>query len=83
MVAAVRADLRRWGITEDSGMAATALDLAERLSVPDVRPAAAAMLHAQLRSTLLELAKLATPEAKEGDPVDELQARREERRQRA
>ncbi|WP_143591284.1 hypothetical protein [Thermoactinospora rubra] len=80
---AVRADLERWGIAEDTGLAASALDLAARLSVPDIRPAAASMLHAQLRATLAELAKLAKPEAESGDPVDELQKRREDRRKGA
>lgn len=64
-------------------MAASALDLAGRLSVSDIRPAAAAMLHAQLRATLAELGKVAKPEATEVDPVDELRARREDRRRGA
>lgn len=62
----------------ESGLAAAALDLAIRLDVPGVRPAAAAMLSAQLRATLLELAKLAPPRAKEDD-LDELRARRASR----
>lgn len=83
MVSAVRADLQRWQIAADTSLAASALDLAERLQEADIRPAAASMLHAQLRATLGELAKLAIPEAKQGDPVDELRARRDERRKGA
>ncbi|WP_405149454.1 hypothetical protein OG589_14585 [Sphaerisporangium sp. NBC_01403] len=83
LVAAVRADLNRWSIPADSAMAASALDLAERLGVDDIRPAAAAMLHAQLRATLGELAKVATLEEKAGDPVDEINAQREKRRRGA
>ena len=83
LVAAVRADLGRWQIRPDSALAASALDLAERLSAPGIRPAAASMLHAQLRATLADLAKLAVPEEQPGDPVDELQRRREERRKGA
>ncbi|HEY9375023.1 hypothetical protein [Streptomyces sp.] len=82
-MAAVRADLERWGIAEETALAASALDLANRLSESGIRPAAASMLHAQLRATLTELAKLAVPEAKQGDPVDELRARRDERRKGA
>jgi hypothetical protein len=80
---AVRADLARWQIPEDSALAASALDLATRLSASGLRPAAAAMLHAQLRATLTELLKIAVPEPEAADPVDELRARREERRQGA
>lgn len=77
---AVRADLKRWGIDPTTALAASAIDLAERLGEPDIRPSAAAMLHAQLRATLGELAKAATPVAAAGDPVDELNARRKDRR---
>ncbi|MCW2767916.1 MAG: hypothetical protein JWO11_3875 [Nocardioides sp.] len=83
LVAAVRADLKRWAIPAESAMAASALDLAERLSADDIRPAAAAMLHAQLRATLAELGKVAVPEERPGDPVDELNAQREKRRKGA
>ena len=82
LVAAVRADLQRWGIDEETSLAASALDLAERLSEAEIRPAAASMLHAQLRATLVELGKLAKPE-EDGDALDELQKRREQRRQGA
>lgn len=83
LVAAVRADLARWSIPSESALAASALDLAVRLSVPDIRPAAAAMLHAQLRATLGELAKVAVPEQKAADPVDQVNAQREKRRKGA
>lgn len=83
LVAAVHADLARWQIAETTALAASALDLAARLGEKDLRPAAASMLHAQLRATLTDLAKLAVPQAAAGDPVDELQARRSERRQGA
>lgn len=83
---AVLADLARWRIDEDSSLAASALDLAKRLDVVDVRPAAASMLHAQLRMTLAELVKLAAPvetEPEKKDPVDELASRRSDRRKGA
>jgi hypothetical protein len=83
LVAAVRADLKRWAIPAESAMAASALDLAERLGATGVRPAAAAMLHAQLRATLAELAKVAKPADKKKDTVDELRKRREDRRKGA
>lgn len=80
LATAVRADLKRWGIDPKSALAAAALDLAKRLGEDDVRPSAAASLHAQLRATLGELAKTAVSAAEEVDPVDELRARREGRR---
>lgn len=83
LVAAVQADLKRWAIPEGTTLAASALDLAARLSEAGIRPAAASMLHAQLRATLAELAKLAKPEEQAGDPVDELQKRRGDRRKGA
>lgn len=83
LVTAVRGDLERWQIPADSALAASALDLARRLSETGVRPAAAAMLHAQLRATLADLAKLAVPVPEAADPVDELRARREDRRKGA
>jgi hypothetical protein len=75
---AVRRDLAAMPGLAESGLAATALDLARRLDAADVRPAAASMLAAQLRATLLDLRKLAPPVAEE-DGVDELRARRAER----
>lgn len=82
LVAAVQADLKRWGIAEDTALAASALDLATRLGESGIRPAAASMLHAQLRATLVELGKLAKPD-EAGDALDELQKRREHRRKGA
>ncbi|MEV7805003.1 hypothetical protein AB0O28_18840 [Microbispora sp. NPDC088329] len=79
----MQADLKRWQIRADSALAASALDLAKRLSESGIRPAAASMLHAQLRATLADLAKLAVPEEQPGDPIDELQKRRNERRKGA
>lgn len=64
--------LTAWGLTSEPE-AAAALDLAERLSVTDLRPAAAAMLHAQLGLRLSDLRKLA-PEEKVGDEIDDLKA---------
>lgn len=76
---AVTRDLEQMPATlRDSGLAASALDLARRLDAADVRPAAASMLHAQLRATLLDLRKLAPPAAEE-DGLDELRARRAQR----
>lgn len=83
---AVLADLAKWQIDENSSLAASALDLARRLDVADVRPAAASMLHAQLRMTLAELVKAADPVApaeQPKDPVDELASRRQDRRKQA
>lgn len=71
-------DLAEMGALAESGLAATALNLARRLDAADVRPAAASMLAAQLRATLLDLRKLAPP-AVEEDGVDELRARRAQR----
>lgn len=82
LVTAVEADLQRWGIDKDSALAASAVDLATRLAEADIRPSAAAALHAQLRATLAELGKVAKPE-EAADPVDELNARRQGRRERA
>lgn len=78
---AVRADLARWGLS-CSALGAQALDLAERLAAEDLRPAAAAMLHAQLNKVLTDLRKLAPPEIL-SDDVDELAKAREERRRAA
>lgn len=80
LVEAVQADLDRWGESvADTALAASALDLARRLDEKGVRPAAASMLHTQLRATLLDLAKLAPPAA-ENDDLDEVKRKRDERR---
>jgi hypothetical protein len=59
---AVCDQLTAWGlITTAEG--AAAVDLAHRLAhTEDLRPAAAAELHAQLRAQLVDLRKLAPPE---------------------
>lgn len=75
---AVQADLKEWGVA-DSALATAALDLAMRLADPKVRPAAAAMLHRELRETLVR-ARAAAPEKPANDEVDELKRRRSERR---
>ena len=83
LLAAVRADLERWGPeVAQSALAAGALDLARRLNGRSVSPTAASLLHAQLRTTLLELAKLA-PTPEESDGVTDLAAEREARRKAA
>lgn len=68
---AVHDQLTTWGlITTAEG--AAAVDLAHRLAhTEDLRPAAAAELHAQLRAQLVDLRKLAPP-ADEQDGVSEL-----------
>jgi hypothetical protein len=75
---AVRADLDRWGLT-NIALAASALDMAETLDNPEVNPTPRSMLHAQLRMTLTELAKLA-PEEDANDGIDEVKRKRDERR---
>lgn len=79
---AVRADLRRWGAkVADTGLAELALDGARRLDDPDLSPTPASMLHAQVRMTLVELeAMAAAAEEPEADDIDELKAKRDERR---
>lgn len=77
--AAVVADLEKWGpALAGSSLAALALDGARRLDSPGMTPTPAAMLQAQLRATLLELAKIAPP-AETSDEVDEIQKKRNER----
>jgi hypothetical protein len=72
------ATLDRWKLADDP-LAAGALDIVERLKEPKLRPAAAAMLHAQLRPYLADLQKLA-PEEAEADEINEIEERREKRR---
>lgn len=72
------AQLEEWGLAE-TALGESAMDLAKRLDEPGVRPAAAAMLHAQFRPVLLELMKLA-PEPEANDKIDELTRKRNERR---
>lgn len=69
---AVRDQLTGWGLLDTAEGAAT-MDIAQRLArTEDLRPAAAAMLHAQLRTQLVDLRKLAPP-ADEKDGVADLQ----------
>jgi hypothetical protein len=70
---AVTDQLGAWGLSgTPEGQAA--VDLAWRLAhTEDLRPAAAAMLHAQLRALLVDLRKLAPP-AETADAVTGLQA---------
>lgn len=75
LVASVRGDLERLGLDAKSALAASALDIATRLSRTDVRPTAAAQLHKELRATLAELEKVAAGRPAE-DGIDELRARR-------
>lgn len=77
--AAVRAEVGACGPLADSGLGACAIDLAVRLADEDLRPAAAAMLHAQLGARLADLRKLAPP-AVTTDEIDEVAAQREARR---
>ncbi|MBC6458412.1 hypothetical protein [Actinomadura sp. HBU206391] len=83
LVDAVQADLDRWGpAVAETALAASALDLARRLDTPDVTPTPASMLHAQLRATLADLQKLA-PDQSASDEIDDLEAKRKERRSSA
>lgn len=68
LVSALEDQLNRWDL-DGSPEGAAALDLAERLAAADLRPAAAAMLHAQLGARLADLRKLAPIEV----PVDEIE----------
>lgn len=78
---AVRADITRWGLT-DTSLAAAALDVVTRLADPELRPAAAAMLHQRLDGYLADLRKLAPP-AVTHDEVDDVKEQREKRRRAA
>ncbi len=78
----VRVEVESYGDFADSGLGACAIDLAERLGEEGLRPAAAAMLHAQLGARLADLRKLAPPAAT-SDEIDELAVAREERRKAA
>lgn len=68
---AVRADLDSWGLTNTS-LAAATLDVVGRLADPELRPAAAAMLHQRLDGYLSVMRALA-PEADADDGVSDLQ----------
>lgn len=77
---ALRRDLAAWGPkVAGSSLAAAALNLALTLDDPKVNATPRSMLHAQYRATMLELMKLA-PEEATNDGIDELGAKRNERR---
>jgi hypothetical protein len=78
IVTAVESDLERWGLA-GTALAASALDMARILDDPATNPTPRSMLHAQLRMTLTELAKLA-PEEDANDGIDEVKRKRDERR---
>lgn len=65
----VRDQLTEWGL-QRSPEGAQALDIAGRLEAEDLRPAAAAMLHAQLRAIVADLRKLAPEKPAEDDVAD-------------
>lgn len=80
LIEALEADLERWGpAVSGTALAAAAYDIALRLSAEDVRPAAAAQLHAQYHAYLSDLHKLAPEHASE-DGIDDLTAKRAARR---
>ncbi len=74
---AIHARLEKWGLLAEPE-AAAALDLAQRLDEEDLRPAAAAMLHAQLGARVSDLRKLAPIESATDD-IDDIQQQREKR----
>lgn len=77
---AVMADLEKWGAdVAGTSLAALALDGARRLDSSGMTPTPASMLQAQLRATLLELAKLAPIEEVE-DEIAAAKKKRDERR---
>lgn len=79
---AVRTQLTGWDLL-GTAEGQAAMDIAYRLAhTEDLRPAAAAELHAQLRMQLSDLRKLA-PEAETSDEIDEVAAQREARRRAA
>lgn len=73
----IRERLESWNLLGEPEAAAV-LDLATRLSAEELRPAAAAMLHAQLGARLSDLRKLAPAEMVEDD-VDDIQQQRDKR----
>lgn len=77
LVTKIHARLEKWGLL-DEPEAAAALDLAQRIDEEDLRPAAAAMLHAQLGARVSDLRKLAPIESV-ADDIDDIQQQREKR----
>jgi hypothetical protein len=79
MEAAVLADLERWGPKLAAGILAVgALDMARRLDTEKMNPTPASLLHAQLRTSAIELERLA-PEQEETDEIDEITGDHERR----
>lgn len=80
LLESIRSQLAEWDLL-GSAEGQTALDIASRLT-DDTRPAAAAMLHGQLRGILAQLRVLA-PEPESHDEIDEVREQREKRRREA
>jgi hypothetical protein len=80
--AAVLVELRRYPGMRGSGLALTALALADDIDAPETRPTARAMCSRELRETLDRLRELAPP-TEQADHLDDLTARRAKRRRRA
>jgi hypothetical protein len=79
----VRADLRKLGPeARDCGLAAASVRLAKLLDAGGLGPRDAASLTRELRATYETLLKLSPPEP-EKDGIDDLAARRADRRQSA
>lgn len=77
----VRAEIDELGVAEVApGLVAVAELLAQRLEETEA-PTSAAVVARELRATLLELRKVA-PAKSEGDALDDLTRKREERRAR-
>lgn len=77
LVTKIHDRLEKWGLLTEPE-AAAALDLAQRLDDDELRPAAAAMLHAQLGARVSDLRKLAPIESVTDD-IDDIQQQREKR----
>lgn len=79
VASAVRAELARLGLDPaDSGLAAAALALADALDAAELARDVAG-LGRELRAVLADIHR-AVPERQEGDALDDLAARRAERR---
>lgn len=77
----VQAEIENLGVAEVApGLASIAVSLARKLEEAEA-PTSAAVVARELRATLLELRKVA-PVKSEGDALDDLTRKREERRAR-
>lgn len=77
----VQAEIEHLGVAEVApGLVAVAVSLARKLQETEA-PTSAAVVARELRATLLELRKVA-PVKSEGDALDDLTRKREERRAR-